>query len=378
MEVTKELKRRFCKNCNIPISLFEEPYFTNRLQLLDKQYDTMAKYSRFLGSIEPYKTEQEYYEHYNGVKDKAIEYIKSQPEYEEFNNMDMSEMAKELKNYQFPSTSIYKPSYDRMKFISIDMKHANFSSIRHFSPNIFGGAATWELFMRKFTNDAHILESKYVRQVILGNCNPKRHIGYEKVLMAGIFPSLLAGIDKDGVVFFSNDEIVIRDSGNIDFVKDVVNRYSEYIKLDFKVESFKIIYLGEDLGYMKLYDDMSYKLKCVDSDYVHMIIRLMECGEIKNDDLCFYYKHTLAYFDRVPECITKSKAIQSYHAYLVKKVMMKKLIDYFGINDEDGTYFYELQSVKCNQVSVDDFKEIDNDILEDLSIKLLEMEDFLL
>lgn len=33
MELTPELKRRFCKNCNIPISIFVEPFFTDRIKL---------------------------------------------------------------------------------------------------------------------------------------------------------------------------------------------------------------------------------------------------------------------------------------------------------------------------------------------------------
>ena len=63
MEITNGLKGRFCKLYGIPISLYEEPYFQSRLELLDKQYGTVEKYKEFLDSIAEFKTEQDYYEH---------------------------------------------------------------------------------------------------------------------------------------------------------------------------------------------------------------------------------------------------------------------------------------------------------------------------
>jgi len=35
MEITTDLKKKFCKDFAIPISLYDEPYFTDRLVLFD-------------------------------------------------------------------------------------------------------------------------------------------------------------------------------------------------------------------------------------------------------------------------------------------------------------------------------------------------------
>ena len=43
MELTPELKRRFCKNCNIPISIFVEPFFTDRIKLFSMYYNTIEE-----------------------------------------------------------------------------------------------------------------------------------------------------------------------------------------------------------------------------------------------------------------------------------------------------------------------------------------------
>lgn len=45
MEVSTKLKERFCKDCNIPLRLYQEPYFMDRLKLYDKFYGTMDKYT---------------------------------------------------------------------------------------------------------------------------------------------------------------------------------------------------------------------------------------------------------------------------------------------------------------------------------------------
>lgn len=59
MELTPELKRRFCKNCNIPISIFVEPFFTDRIKLFSMYYDTIEELQKFVKSIEPYDCEQD-------------------------------------------------------------------------------------------------------------------------------------------------------------------------------------------------------------------------------------------------------------------------------------------------------------------------------
>lgn len=309
MELTPELKRRFCKNCNIPISIFVEPFFTDRIKLFSMYYNTIEELQKFVKSIEPYDCEQDYYEHYNKTKDAAINFIKGTEGYEKFNNMDMKEISKAISEIHIPSSDIYKPTNDGKRFISIDMKKANFHSLKAFAPDIFDNADTWEDFMRKFTDDEHIIGSKYVRQVILGNCNPKRHITYEKYLMHFIILSLAEIVSPEDIICFSNDEVVVKTDNN---KKYDINEIEECVKnsyfgqhIPFKVEEFKLDYLGEGIGYIKRYDDEKFKLKCVDNDYFPMILRLVQSGYVMLNDLFFMHKGTLASFYDVPENVRK-------------------------------------------------------------------------
>lgn len=43
MEVSNKAKERFCKDCNIPIKIYQEPYFEDRLELYDRFYGTLDK-----------------------------------------------------------------------------------------------------------------------------------------------------------------------------------------------------------------------------------------------------------------------------------------------------------------------------------------------
>ena len=305
MEISAKAKERFCKDCNIPIRVFKEPYFTDRLKLYDKFYGTLEKWSIFLEELNKYNCEQDYFEEYNRVKDNAILDIKNTEAYQKFNNEDMNKFAVTHKN--LPSKDIFKSSNDGKCFISIDMRKANFSSLHHYDPNIFGGANSWEEFIGRYTKNMHIINSKYIRQVILGNCNPKRHITYEKHLMDNILKYLIdLFISIDHVVFFSNDEIII-DISDMNKSEQILIKFqiengmkyiSMYIPL--KVERFILhkIY-GTDGYYKEIIEDNDEKnieFKCLDNYNLPFVIRRLLDEEITESDKVFYNEGLLAKF----------------------------------------------------------------------------------
>ena len=308
MNISTKLKERFCKDCNIPINIYQEPYFTDRLKLYDSFYGTLKKWDVFVKELEKYNTEQDYYEDYNRIKDEAINFIKSTEGYQRFNEEDMNEYA--VVNKNLPSKDIYHPSNDGRTFISIDMRKANFSTLQFYNASMFDHASTWEEFIGKFTDNEHIINSKYIRQVILGNCNPKRHITYEKYLMDMILTKLLecdsAIIDR--VVFFSNDEIII-DISDMDIVdKQLFFTYiqcccSIHVTIPLKVELFILHKIKGIDGYYKEFplDDNNIKFKCLDSLYLPFVIRYFSGEEVTESDKVFYHNGLLAQFIEVPE-----------------------------------------------------------------------------
>ena len=308
MEVSVRSKERFCKDCNIPIRLFQEPYFTDRLKLFDKFYGTLEKWNIFLEGLQKYHCEQDYFEEYNRVKDAAILSIKNSEAYQKFNEEDMNKYRVTHEN--LPNKDIFKPSNDGKLFISIDMRKANFSSLYHYDNSMFSGAKTWEEFISKFTENKHIINSKYIRQVILGNCNPKRHITYEKYLMNEVLDVLIkeVGYWFDEIVFFSNDEIVIDMDNYADCIRNrniTKSKLEEYFDFPLNVELFYLHKInGTDGYYKEIVNDInerSFEFKCLDNYMLPFVIRNFLGEEITDSDKVFYHEGLLAKFIEVPK-----------------------------------------------------------------------------
>lgn len=308
MEVSTRAKERFCKDCNIPIRIFQEPYFTDRLTLYDKFYGTLEKWDIFLNELSKYHCEQDYFEEYNRVKDAAILDIKNTEAYQKFNEGDMNKYAVTHKN--LPNKDIFKPSNDGKCFISIDMRKANFSSLHHYNLDIFGGADSWEEFIERYTDNQHIINSKYIRQVILGNCNPKRHITYEKYLMDGALTYLMeVFVSMDRVVFFSNDEIVVdvsdMDESDQVLIKFQIENGMKDMPIPLKTELFvlhKIV--GTDGYYKEIIGDngnTEIEFKCLDNFALPFVLRKFLGEEVTESDKVFYHEGLLAKFIETPK-----------------------------------------------------------------------------
>lgn len=308
MGVSIKAKERFCKDCNIPIKIFQEPYFTDRLKLYDKFYGTLEKWDVFINELQKYHCEQDYFEEYNCVKDAAILDIKNSESYQRFNEEDMNKYSVTHKN--LPNKDIFKPSNDGKCFISIDMRKANFSSLHHYDSAIFGSASSWEEFIGRYTDNQHIINSKYIRQVILGNCNPKRHITYEKYLMDGILAYLTeVYVSIERIVFFSNDEIVIDISdmskSEQTLIKFQIENGMKDMTVPLKTELFilhKII--RTDGFYKEIIDNEGNKeieFKCLDNYALPFVLRKFLGEEVVESDKVFYHEGLLAKYIETPE-----------------------------------------------------------------------------
>lgn len=311
MEITKKLKERFCKDCNVPIKIFDEPYFAERLELYDEHFGTLKKYELFTKELQKYKCEQDYFEDYNRVKDEAIMCIKSTEAYQRFNEEDMNKYR--VKHTNIACKDIFHPSNDGKVFISIDMKKANFSSLHHYDPSMFKEASTWENFISLFTDNKHIINSKYIRQVILGNCNPKRHITYEKFLMDNVLDILEMEYDNilNNVVSFSNDEIIIEYYTHYTILQRRIRSLLSIKSADipFRVELFKLRKIKGINGYYKeifqLIGETRIELKCVNNYMMPLVVRKLKGQEPLENDKIFYHEGLLSKFIEIPEIILK-------------------------------------------------------------------------
>ena len=310
-----KLRQRFCKDCDIPVNVFDEPYFSDRLGLFDFLYDSVSKWDLFKSELAKYGSIIDYFTDYSRIKDEAIEAVRSAEGFQLFSAYGINDFS--IKNKGLPSSRIYKPENNGKVFLSIDMKKANFSALHEYRDDIFGGAHTWEKFISKFTDNKHIINSKYIRQVIMGNLNPKRQIAYEKVLMDKLLTEILHAkvIGKKYVAAFLADEIIFD-------VTDLENRH-EVIADTYKISS-QVPYMKTEVfslhrvyghgvdGYIKNIFSMNdtsrnIKVKCVDRDMMAFVTRYLLKEPVTEFDKMFYYNGLLAKFEQVPEITTDMK-----------------------------------------------------------------------
>lgn len=307
--MTVELNKRFCDDRKLPLKVYSGKIFIDRLKLFG-EYDKYINYCHEIKRL--FANTQDYFEYYNKVKDSAINYIKAS---EAFNMLNSDNMNDYACGYNFPQTSVYKANNIGKKFISIDMSKANFSALVHYARTKkadFFDSFDYVKFMKQFTDIEHIIESKYIRQVIFGNCNPKRQVTYEKYLMGLVLDVLINGdiITEDIVHSMCSDEIILRaDNLSTDKIKDIldeVHALNNVIPL--KVEVYQLGKVeGSEAFIKKVFNniedeyDFTYVLKCVNPDEAPFVHRLINNQPIKEDDSIFWYNGKLAKLIETPE-----------------------------------------------------------------------------
>ena len=295
------LKKRFVKDCGLPISIYKNPYFYERVQSLDVIYGSIEKFDRFCCQLSTHSSEQEYFEAYNLVKESAISCIKNSELFRAFIEEDFHDV------HQYPKRNLYIDENDDATFISIDMKKANFSALHHYASRIFNNCNTWEDYIGQFTDNSHIINSKYVRQVILGACNPKKQIQYERYLITILCNWIVDNIPSVNIYSLRDDEIIIQtpkeygvETGySLSRLKQVVNSCPNKIGLLVRVQEFDLFKIRGTNSWRKVWfedGERQTEFKCLDSDTIHQVIKYYYGKSITENDLVFVHNGELAAF----------------------------------------------------------------------------------
>lgn len=262
------LKKRFVSDMNLPICIFDEPYFTYFINLYENNLQSLTKWNSLCELIKnSFKNNTDLFlKEYYRVRDEIITDILNSDSYKEFNNMDMSMFA--TKKYGFSTSNIYNEANNNRKFISVDLKKANFQALR--LVNVIDDKNYFD-FLSHYTDIQYIKDSKYTRQVIFGKLNAKRQITVEKYIISLIYERL-SSLDWfkemiDKVESFASDEIVFSVKKNVDdyTVNFVINDLSLYIQ--------------KELGYS--------------TDVEYFVLTMHKFYTYKNDQLNVFKKHFL-------------------------------------------------------------------------------------
>lgn len=317
MLYNRELAKRFISDYKLPIPLINEKYFFYHLALYQEDYNSLEHYIELLDMIgEKYGGDcNKFLEDYYNVRDKIITTIVESEAFQKFNTMDMNVFTiKDKPN--ITSNNIYKQTNIGKFFISVDLKKANFQTLRNIDKNIVFGADTYEDLIGKFTDLDYIKESKYSRQIIWGKCNPKRHITAEKYFITRIYKKVIEQFPylSDKCVSLSNDEMIF----NVEFLfyndkltcftlRERIEKIAKEIGFEVHVEFFHLkgynLVFKESRSvrktfFMKDYfcTDGKFKLIGVPLQYHSICYKLYKGKELNEIDYHFDYEGMNARF----------------------------------------------------------------------------------
>jgi len=239
------LATRFVNEHRLPIPVINEELFWYHLTMFDEDFCTVYKWNSLIKSINnsfggnPANFIDGFYE----VREEVIQWVKNNPAYQKFNNMDMNVYAVDKNKYKQRARNIYNEGNIGTRLISIDLRKANFQAMNYVDREIMGNSDTYEEFIRKHTDIPLIVESKYFRQVIFGQLNPSRVFTVETYMVYQIldfitnylpFKFEINSINADEIVISYNlDEYRENSFENNDAIIDLP--YSIMSKLDIEV-----------------------------------------------------------------------------------------------------------------------------------------------
>lgn len=304
MELTNKLKRRFIKDCGLPIAITDSPYFEYFIDLYDESFNTKSKLKSFKKIVDRFEDEGQVLDYLQSITDSIIEDIKSKEDYQNF-------MKDNLKQYSiksnYPSSSIFKECHTGKELISIDLTKANFQAMNYYNTSILE-ANTYKNFVRKYTDEEYIINSKYIRQVIFGNLAKSNRLGcIEKYMIYQIVEKL----EQMNVVILlvTDDEVVLE--GN----KDIYNKIIDIVKdmdIQVAIELFVLKTLRKENGqpfksdkfyvkeFIEFTDDknLMFEIKATDATFYPQFFKLLTKQNIVDNDLVFINEGFIANYKK--------------------------------------------------------------------------------
>lgn len=205
-------------------------YYINQMSKTQKYKDIR----HFISLYEDCESEiGDVYEFRRNKSDEIIEYIKGTNAY--------NELCYDKNLIDYPTNKSVEYVEDT-KYLSIDLRSANWTALKRYDPeHINELGSDYSEFLSKFDLPKVFIHSKYLRQFIFGNVNPKRLIKVQRNLIQDVVRKYQDILQVEGV---RNDEVIFsfRDFKEVENIYDEIDskRYKTKIFSIQRVEDFRI------------------------------------------------------------------------------------------------------------------------------------------
>lgn len=300
-----KLRQRFVKDYNLPINVFDEKLFNYYIELYD--FFPREKWENLKSLIdEKYNGNVELWLDYCAkVRDDAINHVMGTQKYVNFNTCDLSpyKLTKNIGEHSY-----YTEATNGCRFISIDLKKANFQALKYVG---VVEEKTYDELIEKVGGDDYIKGSKYLRQVIFGKMNPGRIVTIEKYIMEKIMKYADEVLPIGFELYSQNsDELVYKLNTN-NFVGDikiicpvlekvVLNELNIEVRVEYvEVRKLPIVNCNDnniDAFVRTNLNNGETVLKKASTTFYPQIYKLWKGLPIEDKDLIFYDNDQLAKF----------------------------------------------------------------------------------
>lgn len=288
----------FIKYTGLPISVVDVDFIDIYIDRLDKYFNSKTIYELFKKEFQIFDFSSEFFKVTNEIMDD----IRKSKEYIDFINAVANKKKNPFKkNIQIIKSDIYSSNNVGKKYLSIDIKQANFTIFKQQCPNMFPNGI-WETFIGKYTKSQFIIKSKYLREYIFGKLDIMTDL---KQLQEELIEKIHVQLCKDFNNLFETaikmkvgDEIIyqIDDFDNINI--DDINRSIHKIGNFFHVSTFELSNINNKPYFIKNYiyhsNNKSIDLKCIPKKFILQAIKKVENKDVDDIDLMFMDESVLA------------------------------------------------------------------------------------
>lgn len=252
--------RKFFKDNRLPFPVQREdflPYYSN----VEGFEDLLESFNLYMDKVES-KGFSEYVENKDYFEKEMVAYLKNHPKYREFLEMTVPNQSFEVNDNL--RKELYKEDLSDRYYLSVDMNTANFYMLYKLGVVNVSNYKEW---LANFTKEEELLNSKHLRQVLLGQLNNKK---LEKLMKLEMLDNVEKAnnsglLNKSTVVTFNKDEVVYSVS-NLDYMVNLLK--SEKLEKVFNHCSFELFKLVKTkYGFVKEYLDGTYSFHTVPSKY---------------------------------------------------------------------------------------------------------------
>lgn len=304
------IRRRIARDFKLPIDFFDDESWNFYIKLYGKE-DLVQKIKE--GIDKYYGGEDTRFEsEYSKILDTMMNNIKSTETYKNFITATLPTSEEQYKN-----GDVYNQECIGKEFTSMDLKMGNFQSLLSYSPDMFPGIKidkesienTYRSFLEGYCDNDFILwyfmKSKHYRQVLFGNCNPRRQVHLQNYLISLASKMMKA---RDRVKCRTGADEIIFNGALPDISETIRKNLGIYVK----IETYTLIGWEFITGsghyiwaYEKRFKDKASDFKCIPRLYYAQVYEAIHGIEpnAQNLDLLVQVEKEKAYFkDRLVLC----------------------------------------------------------------------------